>query len=194
MKFIFGLGNPGRKYSKTRHNLGMMTSQCFAREMNIKINKHLDTCSYGRGDINDGIIVVIPNVYMNQSGSVIEELMRKNGLVPDDLIVIHDDLDIEFLRLKIKASGGSAGHKGLDSIIEALGSDRFVRLRMGIGKPEENQDPAEYVLQRFTELEEKNLDSFIRSAIDAIKIILTDGVDRAMNKFNKKMREVKHDS
>ncbi len=186
MKFIFGLGNPGRKYFKTRHNVGMMTSQCLAREMNIKINKRLETCSYGKSDVNDGIIIVVPDVYMNQSGSVIEELIRKIDLVPDDLIVIHDDLDIEFLRLKIKASGGSAGHKGLDSIIDALGSDRFVRLRMGIGKPENSQDPAEYVLQRFTELEEKKLDAFIKNAIDAIKIILTEGVEKAMNKFNKK--------
>lgn len=190
MKFIFGLGNPGRKYSKTRHNLGMMTSQELAGKMNVKINKHLETCSYGKSDKNDGIIIVLQDVYMNQSGPVVEELMEKMDLKPDDLIVIHDDLDLEFSRLRIKTSGGSAGHKGLNSIIEALGTDRFVRLRMGIGKPENAQDATEYVLQRFREPEEKKLDGFIKHAIDAIRVILEDGVEKAMNKFNKKIEEV----
>jgi len=188
MKIVFGLGNPGRKYSKTRHNLGMMTSQRFAKEINVKINKHFETFSYGEIDGNDGIIIVLPNVYMNQSGIVIEELMRKIDFAENDLIVIHDDLDLAFSRLKIKTSGGSAGHKGLKSIIEALGTDRFIRLRMGIGKPEKPRDTTEYVLQRFTEQEEEKLDKFIKNAIDAIKVIHKEGVEKAMNKFNKKER------
>lgn len=188
MKFIFGLGNPGRRYAKMRHNLGMMTAQKLAREMNVKINKHLGTLSYGKSGVDDGFVIVIPDVYMNQSGIVIEELMEKMYLKSDDLIVVHDDLDIEFARLKIKTSGGSAGHKGLNSIIEKLGTDKFVRLRMGIGKPEENQDPTDYVLQRFTAEEKNKLDEFIKNAIEAITVILNDGVEKAMNKFNKKKK------
>jgi PTH1 family peptidyl-tRNA hydrolase len=192
MKFIFGLGNPGRKYSKTRHNLGMMTTQRFARERNVKINKHLETCSYGEGDTNDGIIIVFPEVYMNQSGFVIEELRRKVALEHNNLIVIHDDLDIEFSRLKIKSSGSSAGHKGIDSIIDALGTDRFVRIRMGIGRPDSDQDTTDYVLQKFTEMESNKLDGFINEAIEALDVILKYGAEKAMNKFNKKREEVKN--
>lgn len=192
MKFIFGLGNPGRKYSKTRHNLGMMTTQELAVKMNVKINKHLETCSYGKSEKNNGIIIVQPKVYMNQSGLVVEELMKTMDLKQDDLIVVHDDLDLEFLRLKIKRSGGSAGHKGLNSIIEAAGTDRFVRVRMGIGRPDKAEDTIEYVLRRFTKSEEEKLDEFIKHAIDAIMVILVDGVEKAMNKFNKKIGEVNY--
>jgi len=187
MKFIFGLGNPGRRYLKTRHNLGMMVVKRFAKERGIKIDHEMETCSYG---IKDGIMVILPRVYMNLSGDVINELTRKKHLVNEDLIVVHDDMDIEFSRLKLKHSGGSAGHKGVDSVIHSLGTDKFIRVRMGIGRPVDTEKRDEFVLSVFNEEELKVLDNFINKGVEAIDVILQEGIEKAMNKYHNR-RNVK---
>lgn len=186
MKFIFGLGNYGRKYARTRHNLGMRTVKEFARRIDCKPCKKLNTCVLGRSELREDIITIEPRLYMNESGKIILELMDTRLLNPHDLIVAHDDLDLSFSRIKIKTSGGSAGHKGIQSIINALGTDKFVRVRMGIGKPDKNVTPTEYVLQQFSESEEEKLEEFIERGIKALNTIIDYGVEKAMNEFNKK--------
>lgn len=184
MKFIFGLGNPGKKYQYTRHNLGKMIAERFAKERGIRVNKHLETFSYGEDNKRE-TIVVLSDVYMNNSGEVVKELVKKMDMTPGQLIVLHDDLDLPFTKIKVKSAGGSGGHKGVESIINALGTDRFVRIRLGIGKPDDI-DPADYVLQDFTEDERDALDGFISKGRDVLEYLIENGVERAMNKFNKK--------
>ena len=183
MWVIAGLGNPGKKYSRTRHNIGFMVLEEVARRHTIEL-KDRKGYRIGKGSIDaQPLLLVEPLLYMNLSGSVVKKVLRRFSIVPEHLITIHDDLDIQIGKLKIKRQGSSGGHKGIDSIIQHVGSKEFIRLKVGIGRKE--GIPAEYyVLSKFKRDEIPVIKQMIHTAADVVDTIVTDGVERAMNRFN----------
>ena len=193
MKLIVGLGNPGRGYANSRHNLGFMCLNHFARTHNISLDKKLGQARTGSGEVAGGEVVVArPQTYMNRSGQAVSRLVRRFKLVPEDVIIIHDDLDLAPGKIRIRQGGGSGGHKGIDSIIAELGNRDFLRVRVGIGRPagaEASTEIAEadiisYVLSDFTLDEKPIIAQTIPVVSDAILCLLTEGLTAAMNKYN----------
>jgi len=183
MKLVYGLGNPGAKYLLTRHNMGFMVADLLAREYDIILKKRSSGMYAGTGRIDGvGVMLAKPISYMNLSG----EPLRQLSFRPADLIVIHDDLDIPFGQVRIKFSGGTGGHKGLMSITAALGTPDFARIRCGIGRPVTLQDPADYVLEEFPKTQMDALSDEIARAAAAVRACLSDGVEKAMNTFNRR--------
>ncbi|MBI3014099.1 MAG: aminoacyl-tRNA hydrolase [Candidatus Tectomicrobia bacterium] len=151
MKLIVGLGNPGRRYELTRHNIGMMVVRELARRHRVTLTEKRCHCFLGKGKV-DGldVILALPQEFMNRSGQPVRDLLKEFSLSLEDLVVVHDDIDLALGKIRKKLRGGDAGHRGIRSIIEEVGSAEFVRLRVGIGRPAEGQDPAEYVLEPFS--------------------------------------------
>lgn len=186
MKIVYGLGNPGNKYLLTRHNIGFMVADLLARECGVDFKKKSSGMLAGRGEIDGvGVLLAKPVTYMNLSGQPLAYLSFKTA----DLIVIHDDLDIPFGRVRVKVGGGAGGHKGLLSIISVLGDDGFVRIRCGIGRPAGEMDPADYVLESFAKAEMDVLSDEIARAGEAVRTCLTAGAQKAMNSFNRREKE-----
>jgi PTH1 family peptidyl-tRNA hydrolase len=192
MKLIIGLGNPGQDYSRSRHNIGFMCLKHFAHEHAISFDKKQADARTGRG-IVEGIEVVLakPQTYMNLSGQSVNRLMHKFKLKPSDIIVIHDDMDLPLGKVRIRAGGSSGGHKGIDSIIQNIGTRDFVRIKVGIGRPEKDSDDncydddiVDFVLNSFSPDEKKLVEPSIEKVSDAILCLLTEGIEIAMNKFN----------
>jgi len=183
MWLIAGLGNPGRKYERTRHNVGFMVIEEVACRNNIDL-RDKKTFRIGRGSA-DGkdILLVEPLLYMNLSGHVIQDMLRKFGIEPANLIVIHDDLDMETGKLRIRKTGSSGGHKGIESIIDNTGSRDFLRVKIGIGR-KEGMSAEDYVLRKFKREELVVMKEAIQKAADVIYSIITEGVDKTMNRFN----------
>ncbi len=185
MKLIAGLGNPGRAYAATRHNIGFMVVDRLAADYGIGVERSKFNARFGRGTIEGrAVILAKPQAYMNRSGLPLSQLTRFFKIPCTDLIVIHDDMDIAFGRIKIKQKGGSGGHKGIRSLREAFGDDRFVRVRVGVGRPTAHQDAADYVLANFSPAERRMLDEVIAQAREAVVTILREGAQVAMNRFN----------
>jgi peptidyl-tRNA hydrolase, PTH1 family len=183
MWLIAGLGNPGRKYSRTRHNVGFMALEELARKFRIDFAVRRQY-RLGRGSMEGNKILLLePLLFMNLSGHVVKDVCRRFGIQFENLVVIHDDLDMEAGKLRIRKTGSSGGHKGVESIIQSIGSRDFIRVKAGIGR-----DPSipaeEYVLRKFTRQEISVIKDMIDSAADAVHSIISQGVDRAMNKFN----------
>ena len=186
MKLIAGLGNPGREYRDSRHNLGFMVVDALAKAHHIRVWGFRFHSRIGKGRIaGQEVVLQKPRTFMNLSGTAVAPALRSYHLSPADLLVIHDDLDLPLGRLKITVKGGSAGHKGIASIIQQLGADQFLRLRLGIGKPEDSEDTVDYVLRPFRSGELKLRNEVIDRAAEAVAVILTEGVEAAMNRFNK---------
>ncbi len=189
MKLIVGLGNPGRAYIDSRHNIGFLTIKSLARRYRIALERDSGTFSLtGRSRI-DGqkVILALPLTFMNLSGSCIELLLKKYKISPDKLLVICDDLDLELGRLKIRPFGSSGGHRGLQSIISALGIQDFCRLRVGIGRPHKDTAAAAYVLSAFTNKEKKQIKEIIARASDCCRFWVKRGIVESMNTFNKSL-------
>lgn len=185
MKIIMGLGNPTKRYSKSRHNIGFMVIDELSRIYNIPINEKICRSMCGRGMIDhQEIILTKPQTYMNLCGDAVSLLFHRFSVSPEELVVIHDDLDLTVGRLKIKTSGGAAGHRGVASIIRAVGN-RFVRIRIGIGRPDTGRSPEDYVLDSFELHEIEIISGMIKCALDAVRSIIVDGVSVAMNRFNR---------
>lgn len=190
MKIIFGLGNPGIRYRKTRHNIGFQIVDKLAEKYHIRISSKRFKSLYGKGRIGpQEIILAKPMTYMNRSGEAVREALDFFHLPSEDLIIIHDDLDLPFGRLRFKQKGGDGGHQGVRSIIECLNQNNFLRLKVGIGRPPDGMDPSEYVLSPFDQIEQSNLGEVISRGAEAIKVLLLEGLERAMNQFQKKNRE-----
>ena len=183
MWLIVGLGNPGSKYTKTRHNLGFFVLEEFTGKHALKFNERKDykICS---GSIeNSEIILLGPLTFMNKSGTAVKKISEKFTIIPHNIIVIHDDLDLETGRLKISKKGSSGGHKGIESIINNLGSNEFLRIKIGIGR--DISIPAEdYVLSKFNKDEIPLIKEAVKKASDSIDCIVKEGVEKAMNRFN----------
>ena len=187
MKLIAGLGNPGSEYRDTRHNFGFMVVDALAKSHRIRVWGFRFSSRIGKGRIaGQEVALVKPRTYMNLSGRAVKPALRGHGLSTEDLMVIHDDLDLPLGRLKITLSGGAGGHKGVASIIEELGTDQFLRMRLGIGKPEGNDDTVDYVLEPFRDEEIPVRDRVIAAAADAVCVIFSQGVEAAQNRFHRR--------
>lgn len=183
MKFIIGLGNPGKKYSATRHNLGFTVLDDFAARNSIDWKNYKD-----RADISlcSDFIVVKPALFMNKSGAAVAPLVKKYNPDFRDIMVVHDDMDIEPGRIRIKKGGSSGGHNGVQSLIEALGTDQFSRMRIGIGRPPESFDAVDFVLSNFTKEESALMGPVFSRASEAVSVFIESGLQKAMNLFNRR--------
>jgi PTH1 family peptidyl-tRNA hydrolase len=182
---IVGLGNPGRDYSNTRHNVGFMAVDAFANSVETKLLKVQNKALVGLGKI-DGRRVVLakPQTYMNLSGQAVVGLMNFYKIPQTNLLVIHDDIDLPFGTIRIRPKGGSAGQRGLGSTIEKLGSQDFARMRLGVGRPPGQMDPKDYVLQRFSKDEEEFMKVFLDKCCEAVREFVVNGLEAAMNRYN----------
>ena len=196
MKLIVGLGNPGEKYQDTRHNIGFMIVERLAHELAPQAvaweNDSKHKAQVAR--IAD-ILLIKPQTFMNNSGTAVKTLKDYYKVDPADVWVIHDDIDLPLGKIRIREKGGTAGHNGVASILESLESDQFIRFRMGIGRGKESTGPNEnknlshrfvidFVLSRFTRSEAGSLKHLVKRGAEAVRIALTDGLDKAMNRFN----------
>ncbi|MBA7585708.1 MAG: aminoacyl-tRNA hydrolase [Dehalococcoidia bacterium] len=189
MKLIVGLGNPGRSYAHNRHNIGFICLNRFARSEGIKLDKKKGLARIGEGKAaGNKVVLARPQTFMNNSGRSLSRLVEKFKIDLKDLIVIHDDLDLPLAKIRISRGSGSGGHKGINSIIQEIGTQDFIRLRVGIGRPDKPEisedDIIAYVLSDFTPDEKKAIDKIIPQVGEAILCLLSDGLTPAMNKFN----------
>lgn len=185
-KLIVGLGNPGSKYQWTRHNAGFMVLERFCRSAGIAVTRKIFSGLYGEAPFQgERLLLLKPQTYMNLSGRSVAQALNFHKLSIQDLIVIHDDLDIPYGRLKLKEGGGHAGHNGLRSLLQELGSGEFLRVRLGIGRPL-HEDAADYVLSNFTREELALLPRLLDGAVDLLQLIIAEGVSKAMTLYNGK--------
>ena len=190
MKLIVGLGNPGTQYANNRHNIGFMCLNHFAKAHSIKFDKKQGLARIGIGEVaGNKVILAKPQTYMNASGESVSRLINKYKVSLDDLIVIHDDIDLPVGKIRIRRGSSSAGHKGINSIIANLGSQDFTRLRIGIGRPvsddyEKEADVIDFVLNNFTPEEKQIIATVIPKATAALCYLLTEGLTVAMNRYN----------
>lgn len=185
MKLVAGLGNPGEKYQATRHNIGFMVAEQLANRFGIRLKNKGHQAIYGIGRCNDTeIMVMLPQTFMNLSGASIGSALKSLGVDPGDLIVIHDDIDLPFGRLKFKSGGGHGGHNGLRHIQQVLGHGGFTRCRVGVGRPAEGGDVVNHVLRPFNAAERQGLARVVDGATDALQQLICQGLDSAMNEFN----------
>lgn len=190
MKIIVGLGNPGNEYAKTRHNVGFMLIDALADNLNITLWKDKFNAQIAEGRIGtEKILLVKPQTYMNNSGEAVGPLMRWYKLEPEDIIVAHDDMDIPAGTVRIRKKGSSGGHNGIKSLIAHLGSENFARIRLGIGRPLPGWSIVKHVLAPFPAEDRIEVDKAIDYLIPAVKCIITDGLDIAMNKYNPKKQK-----
>jgi len=188
VKVIVGLGNPGIHYRGNRHNIGFLVVDRLAEINHILISHRRFKALYGTGKIDSQEVVAVkPMTFMNRSGEGVEKALRFFCVGVEDLIVIHDDLDLPFGRLRFKRRGGDGGHQGVRSIIESLGDNTFLRLKVGIGRPPQGIDPAEYVLASFDESERPYLNEIISVAAQSVAVALLEGLEAAMSRFQKKI-------
>lgn len=182
---VVGLGNPGPEYEASRHNVGFRVVDILAG----RIGGVLSRCRYRslclRGSLHRaGILLIKPLTFMNESGFTVAGWQRDLCLEPDRVIVAHDDLDLPASQLRIKIGGGHGGHRGVRSIVEAMGSPGFIRVRVGIGRPRSGQDAVKHVLGSFEEQENDAIQVVVQRAADAIETLLQEGPEAAMNRFN----------
>ena len=189
MKLIVGLGNPERRYVNNRHNIGFMCLNHFAKAQGIRFDKKKGQARIGTGKVaGNAVVLAKPQTYMNLSGESVSRLMAKFNAGLDDLLIIHDDLDLLLGKIRIRRGGSSAGHKGIDSIITCLGSQDFTRIRIGIGRPNiteiSEDDIIAYVLSDFTPEEKQIISQLIPKVSEAILYFLDEGLVAAMNRYN----------
>jgi PTH1 family peptidyl-tRNA hydrolase len=187
LRLVVGLGNPGQIYSGTRHNAGFMVLDEVAKAFSIDLLKRKFNALFGTGSVG-GVKVVLakPMDFMNRSGPPVQQIAGYFRISCEDILVVHDDIDLEFGKLKIKEKGGDGGHKGVRSIMDAFGRGDFARLRIGIGRPDAVNGAADYVLDNFAFEEKKVVSWIIASAKDAVVTILCKGTKEGMNRFNNK--------
>ncbi len=185
MKLLVGLGNPGKKYLQTRHNVGFNVADLVADRSGIEVSKKKFSSLFGIGKIN-GIDVCIlkPQTFMNLSGEAVLLFARYYKVDSQDILVVHDDIDMQFARLKFTNNSGAGGHNGVTSIIDMLGSKEFYRLKVGIGRPPENFDPADYVLHGYSKEEKPLAEQLMNVSADAVECFIVHGATEAMQKFN----------
>jgi PTH1 family peptidyl-tRNA hydrolase len=185
MWLIIGLGNPGKEYQRTRHNIGFRVVDRLARERGIQFRKRRSGAQVAEGRVRrERIVLAKPLTYMNKSGVAVKKLVKASGIPLERLVVVHDDLDLACGRMKIKEKGGHGGHKGVQSIMEELGSAEFLRVKVGIGKPPSQKEGADYVLSPFAADERALVKASVEQAAEAIEAIIVSGTDKAMNTYN----------
>jgi PTH1 family peptidyl-tRNA hydrolase len=185
MIVVIGLGNPGRDYAHNRHNIGFRCINHLARKHSISLGHRSCQAQHGAGRV-EGMEVVLakPRTFMNLSGRSAKLLMQRFKAKPADLVVIHDDLDLALGRIRLRTNGGSGGHKGIESIVAALGSRDFLRVRIGIGRPVAEADPVDYVLGDFSPTELPVVEETVVHVGEALSCLLKEGLAAAMNRYN----------
>jgi PTH1 family peptidyl-tRNA hydrolase len=187
---VVGLGNPGPRYAATRHNAGFMTADLLADRIGGRFKTHGFKTSGSSVDLIEGrlagasVVLAKPHTFMNESGGPVVNAARFFKIAPEQMIVVHDELDLPFGTLRLKRGGGDGGHNGLKSITSALGSKEYVRVRIGISRPPGRQDPADYVLREFSAAERRDLPVDIDRAADAVELILSAGLEAAQLKYH----------
>ncbi len=185
MKLIAGLGNPGNEYKDTRHNIGYLAVDRLSLESGITLQKKRFNSFFGVGTYCGGkVIIAKPLTFMNLSGEAVSSIAGYYKIAAEDIIIIHDDMDIDFGMIRVKKQGGSAGHRGIESVIKSLQKNSFIRIRIGIGKPQSPIPPSDYVLQKFSDKEQNELKGVIHNIQKCIAIILKQGPEKAMNMFH----------
>ena len=190
MNLIAGLGNPGKQYERTRHNMGFDTVDELVDRHRIPGSGIQHKAMYGKGMIaGEKVILAKPLTYMNLSGDSVREFINYYKIDPEtELIVIYDDIDLEPGQIRIRKKGSAGGHNGMKSIIAQLGTQNFYRIKVGVGAKPAGWDLADYVLGRFSTQEREEVDKAIGEAADAVEVILSEGIDAAMNKYNAKKK------
>jgi PTH1 family peptidyl-tRNA hydrolase len=183
---VVGLGNPGPDYAETRHNIGFhVVEMLAARAGGGRFSRHRTGADILEGRLaGRRVVLAKPRSYMNVSGGPVAGLVKYFAVPVEDLVVVHDDLDLGFGVVRLKRSGGEGGHNGLRSISTSLGTKDYLRVRFGIGRPPGRQDPADFVLRRFSAVEKKELDLAVDLAADAAEALLSDGLETAQNRFH----------
>jgi peptidyl-tRNA hydrolase, PTH1 family len=196
VKLILGLGNPGRSYHWTRHNVGFLLLDGLAKKHGIEVSRRGMKSLYGRGRIGtEEVILAKPQTFMNLSGEAAQRLLQFFKLPPENMIVLHDDLDLPMGKPRIRVRGGPGGHKGIRSIIEVLGNDGFLRFKMGIGRPDRpGQDPADFVLEPLPEGEREEFKKMIEENLEALEVLIPEVPQAAMNRFHKGSEERRAES
>ena len=185
MLLVIGLGNPGTKYSATRHNVGFRFIDLMAKKADIRLNDRRAKAIMGEGHISGHkVILAKPRTFMNNSGEGIEYLLARFGGNPSDLLVVYDEMALPVGRIRLRASGSHAGHNGIRSIISVVQSEQFPRLRIGVGQPPNGVDTIPHVLGRFSKDEEPLITQAVQDAVSAVECMLGENIDIAMNRFN----------
>ena len=179
-----GLGNPGGAYKETRHNLGWMVLEYTARCWGISFAQQ-GQALIGEGVIDGhAVLLALPLMWMNQTGEVVRSLLQARNLTPSDLVLVYDDLDLPLGALKIKTRGGAGGHNGLRSVLTCLGTEDFCRVKGGIGRPPDLEDPAQYVLSPFPQDQRAQIDKMLPKAVEVLECVICHGASMAMNQFH----------
>ena len=188
MKLIVGLGNPGIEYQFTPHNLGFLTIDRLADQCGVEVrNRHCRALTARAVIGSEPVLLAKPETYMNLSGISIRELVEEHQVKPEtDLIVVYDELDLPFGTIRIRQRGSSAGHNGMESVIGALGTQEFLRIRLGVAPERKVSDGAKYVLTPFRKGQLKTVDEILETAAEAVNVIVKEGPAKAMNRFNRK--------
>ena len=181
MTIIIGLGNPGEQYKNTRHNVGFMAVDAFAKKNDFPEFK-LQKKSNALISDKDGVVLVKPQTFMNESGKAVKEIIKNKSV--ENLVVIHDDIDLPLGKMKIIKERGSAGHKGVESIIENIGNEGLIRIRIGIGS-ENKIEAMKIVLKNFSSQEQEIMDQVIEKTVNALDLFVKEGLDKTMNEYNK---------
>jgi peptidyl-tRNA hydrolase, PTH1 family len=190
MRLIIGLGNPGREYAWTRHNLGFQVVSYLSELWRIPLGRKSLESVWGQGKVGrETVILAQPTTYMNLSGQAASLLLHYFKLTPRDLIVIHDDLDVPLWRLKIVERGGPGGHRGVLSIVGALGTEEFIRVKLGIGRPPPEMPGENYVLTHFPAAEAENVATLVERAGEAVATLVEHGLTVAQNRFHGEISE-----
>ena len=186
---VVGLGNPGDQYAATRHNIGQMVIDELAKRHSVKFSSHksrTDIAAYKIGYGTDSHSIILGNSkgYINETGGPVKALANFYSVEPQNIIALHDELDIPFSAIRTKIAGGDNGHNGLKSITSAFGTAEYFRIRLGIGRPMGEQDPADFVLKAFSKVEQKELGNFITRSADAVESLITNGLELTQQNFN----------
>jgi PTH1 family peptidyl-tRNA hydrolase len=192
---VVGLGNPGAQYAGNRHNVGQMVLDLLAERAGVRFSRHARAqavVAEGRLGVLPGgrpgprVVLAKPTTYMNTSGGPVSGLAKYYGVEPEQVLVVHDEVDIPFDSIKLKIGGGEGGHNGLRDISKALGSKEYVRVRVGVGRPPGRMDTADFVLKDFTATEKKDLPILVDDAADAVEMVLTAGLLAAQGRYHTK--------
>ena len=188
LRLIGGLGNPGKDYEYTRHNLGFLVVRRLAEKLKLKFAlSSLTNGLTAKGTFEDKTIcLLMPLTYMNNSGMAVHQIVTKQELPTENMLIVCDDFNLDFEQIRLRGKGSDGGHNGLSSIIERLGTEQFARLRMGIGQPTGQKDTVDYVLEKFKKKERECLDSFIDEATSCCFAWLREGINAAMDQYNRR--------
>ncbi|UQU65551.1 aminoacyl-tRNA hydrolase [Couchioplanes caeruleus] len=185
---VVGLGNPGREYAANRHNVGFMVAELLASRVGAKFGRHKRAVAeVGEGRLGFGgpkLILVKPLTYMNLSGAPVSALAQFFKVPVENVVAVHDELDVPYGQVRVKRGGGEGGHNGLRSMSKSLGTKEYARVRFGIGRPPGRQDPADFVLSDFSAVERKELDFLVDRAADVVEAVVLEGVEWAQNKYH----------